>query len=394
MMLRYWRLVWVSCCLVVSSPMAISQNLDSLVSRAIVFSKHQLQNTVVVLGDSAMFPRSTLADGSWKTAKPNDWTSGFFPGCLWYMYALTGDSQFQTYAERWTLKLADQKLNTKTHDVGFIMNCSFGNGHRAINSDAYRQVLLEAAHSLSTRYSPTVGSIRSWDNRKWPFPVIIDNMMNLELLFWAAKNGGPKELYDIAVTHALTTMRNHFRDDGSTYHVVSYDSTTGSVLAKETHQGFAHESVWARGQAWAMYGFTVAYRETRDERFLKTAERAANWFIAHLPEDCVPFWDFNAPAIPTEARDASAAAIAVSALFELSGFARDKSQQTKYISSARRILYSLCSPSYLAEGSRSMGLLNHSTGNKPANTEIDVSLIYADYYFLEALLRYRNASKN
>lgn len=389
MMLRYWRFVWVTCCLVISSPMAISENLDSLVSKAIVFSKHQLQTTVALLGDSAVFPRSTLADGSWKTAKPNDWTSGFFPGCLWLVFELTGDSSFVHHAARWTEKLETQKLNTNTHDVGFIMNCSFGNGYRGVNSDSYRQVLLEAARSLSTRYSPTVGSIRSWDNRKWPFPVIIDNMMNLELLFWAAKNGGPKELYDIAVTHALTTMRNHFRNDGSTYHVVSYDSTTGSVLAKETHQGYTHESVWARGQAWAIYGFTMAYRETRDERFLTTAERAANWFIAHLPEDCIPFWDFNAPRIPNEPRDASAAAIAASALFELSGLTKNRSLQAYYVGSAKRIMSVLCTAPFLGEGSDSMGILNHATGNKPASSEIDVSLIYADYYLLEAIQRYR-----
>lgn len=371
---------------------AYGQPLDSLVSHAVWFATDQLSKSVASFGDSILFPRSTLENGKWKTMKPNDWTSGFFPGALWYGYELTGDLALKKAAEKWTAGLEQQKLNTKTHDVGFIMYCSFGNGERLFPNDRYKQTLLRAAQSLFTRFNANVGCIRSWDNPKWQFPVIIDNMMNLELLFWASKNGGGKPLYDIAVSHARTTMMNHFRDDGSTYHVVSYDTANGSVLVKETHQGYAPESVWARGQAWAMYGFTMAYRETRDEQFLNTAERAANWFITHLPEDYVPFWDFKAPSIPNEPRDASAAAIAASALFELSSLTKSKSLREKYVASSKEILSSLCRPPYLAEGSSSMGILNHATGNKPANAEIDVSLMYADYYFFEALQRYRNTN--
>lgn len=368
---------------------AYSQPLDSLVSHAVWFATDQLSKSVATFGDSILFPRSTLENGKWKTVKPNDWTSGFFPGALWYGYELTGDLALKKAAEKWTAGLEQQKLNTKTHDVGFIMYCSFGNAQRLFPKDEYKQTLLRAAQSLSTRFNANVGCIRSWDNPKWQFPVIIDNMMNLELLFWAAKNGGGKHYYDIAVRHAATTMKNHFRSDGSTYHVVSYDSTNGSVLVRETHQGYANESVWARGQAWAIYGFTMAYRETKDSRFLHTAEKAANWFIRHLPGDSVPYWDFKAPMIPNEPRDASAAAIAGSALFELSGYMKSNAQKGGYKKAARKILSSLCKSPYLSKGTNSSGILNHATGNWPSQSEIDVSLIYGDYYLLEALSRFQ-----
>jgi unsaturated chondroitin disaccharide hydrolase len=213
-------------------------------------------------------------------------------------------------------------------------------------------------------------------------------MMNLELLFWSAEHGGPKRLRDIAVKHAEMTMRNHFRPDGGTYHVLGYDTTSGAVIARNTHQGYADESVWARGQAWAIYGFTMTYRFTKDGRFLKTAQRAADYFINHLPPDYVPYWDFMAPAIPNEPRDVSAAAITSSALFELSTYSGTESQQATYLDAARKMLRSLCSAPYLAEGTISHGILNHAVGSKPANSEVDVSLIYADYYFIEALLGY------
>lgn len=372
---------------------AHSQPLDSLVRQAIRFSAKQLHHSIESFGDSTLFPRSTLENGTWKTVKPNDWTSGFFAGSLWYGYELTGDVELKHTAERWTRGLEEQQYNTRTHDVGFITFCSYGNGNRLFPNEAYKQTLLTAAQSLATRFNPKVGCIRSWDNRKWEFPVIIDNMMNLELLFWASKNGGGKRLYEIALAHARTTLKNHFRSDGSTYHVVSYDSVTGAILAKETHQGYAHESVWARGQAWAIYGFTMAYRETGQKEFLITAEVAANWYLKHLPDDGIPFWDFQAPLIPNEPRDASATAITASALFELTGLTKSRSLKSKYRDAAQRMLASLCRQPYLAEGSASMGIINHATGNWPSKSEIDVSLIYGDYYFIEALVRYSRSSR-
>jgi unsaturated chondroitin disaccharide hydrolase len=382
--------VWIALCILLANrPLLGAGELDSLVQHAIAFSAKRVSATERTLGDSAQFPRYTRETGEWKAAGPSDWTSGFYPGCLWYAYELTGDTALFSAARRWTEKLDAQKFNTRTHDVGFIINSSFGNGYRLSRKPDYRDVLVTAAGSLATRYSSVVGSLRSWDNRKWPFPVIIDNMMNLELLFRAADLSGASRLRDIAINHAVTTMRNHFRNDGSTYHVISYDSTTGAVLSKETHQGYANESVWARGQAWAIYGFTMAYRETRDERFLATAIKAAGYFIEHLPADAIPYWDFAAPGIPREPRDVSAAAIACSGLMELSRCTPDESVKKSCSDASMKILRSLCLPPYLAEGSTSMGILNHAVGNMPAHSEVDVSLIYADYYFLESLVRYK-----
>ena len=271
--------------------------------------------------------------------------------------------------------------------------CSYGNGYRLTKNENYKKVIIQAAKSLTTRFNPKVGCIKSWDNSRWPYPVIIDNMMNLELLFWASRNGGTKEMYNIAFSHAEKTMQNHFRKDGSTCHVIGYDTTTGKVLTKETAQGYADSSCWARGQAWCIYGFTMTYRFTKDQQFLLTAQQAADYFITHLPVDYVPYWDFLAPNIPDAPRDASAAAIAASGLFELSTSVADTVLRTKYFGAAENILRSLCSSSYLAEGTTSHAILNHCVGHKPNNSEIDVSLIYADYYFLEALSRYKSVLK-
>jgi unsaturated chondroitin disaccharide hydrolase len=345
-------------------------------------------------GDSLSYPRSTTSEGKWKTIPIRDWTSGFFPGILWYMNELTGDSTFRSNAERWTVGLTPLQYYSGSHDIGFMVFCSFGNGYRLTNKEEYKNVILRTANTLTSRFNPTVGSIKSWDNRKWQYPVIIDNMMNLELLFWSAKNGGTQNMYDVAVRHAEQTMKNHFRPDGSTFHVVSYDTLTGNVIAQVTHQGYADASCWSRGQAWAIYGFTMTYRFTNDDRFLQTAQRAADYFIAHLPNDKIPYWDFNAPNIPNESRDASAASIAASGLLELSSFVKDADRKQKYYATAVSILESLMQPPYFSKSTTASGILNFAVGNKPAGTEINVSLIYGDYYFIEALKRYRTHRVN
>lgn len=367
---------------------ASAQSLDSLVSHALQFAAEQARRTVLEIKDSTKFPRSTLADGSWRTTPAREWTSGFFAGCLWNLNARTKDVFFRQAAERWTAGMAGQQFDAGTHDLGFEIFDSYGNGYRLYPSNDYRRVILQAAQTLVTRFNPTVGCIKSWDNPRCAYPVIIDNMMNLELLFWAAEHGGSERLREIAVKHAETTMKNHFRADGGTYHVLGYDTTTGAVVVRNTHQGYADESVWARGQAWAVYGFTMTYRYTRDDRFLKTAQRAADYFISHLPSDCIPYWDFQASGIPNEPRDVSAAAIVASALFELSDYPSGDTQKAAYLGTAEKILRSLCSAPYLAEGTNSHAILNHAVGSKPANSEVDVSIIYADYYFVEAMLRY------
>ncbi|MBI3112738.1 MAG: glycoside hydrolase family 88 protein [Ignavibacteriales bacterium] len=373
----------------VGIPRVTAQGLDEPVSNALRFAESQLRRTVTELGDTVRFPRSTLPDGSWSTTEPRQWTSGFFPGCLWYMAEYTRDPFFENSARRWTEGLNQIQYYGGSHDVGFLIFDSYGHGYRLHPSEEYKKVILQTAQTLTTRFNPKTGCIRSWDHGRWGYPVIVDNMMNLELLFWASENGGTKRFREIAISHAEKTMLNHVRPDGSTYHVLDYDTTNGTVLARNTHQGYADESVWARGQAWAIYGFTMTYRFTKDERFLRTAQRVADYYLQHLPADHVPYWDFKAPGIPNEPRDVSAAAIAASGLFELSQNSGEGARQAKYREAAEKTLQSLCSPAYLAEGTNSRGILNHAVGHMPAGTEIDVSIIYADYYFIEAMLRYQ-----
>ena len=337
-------------------------------------------------------PRTIKKDGTLELVASRDWTSGFFPGELWYMYEYTKDKQWEELARRYTDPLEREKINAVTHDMGFKIYCSFGNGYRLTKDARYKDIMLEAATTLITRFNPTVGCIRSWDHNrdKWGFPVIIDNMMNLELLFWASKESGNSMFYDIAVTHARTTIKNHFRSDYSTYHVIDYDTITGEVMHRHTHQGYAHESTWSRGQAWGLYGFVMCYRETQLPEFLEQAKYIANRIFTHpnLPDDFIPYWDYNAPEIPNEPRDVSAATITASALYELSLY--DKENAQTHIDRAEAILSNL-SDNYLADKGGDRGfLLLHSTGSKPMDSEVDVPLVYADYYFLEALLRKKN----
>lgn len=352
-----------------------------------------LTNSIKIHTDLLRFPRSSKADGSLNAVASNDWTSGFFAGNLWYMYEYSKSDQWKTAAQQWTAGLEKEKFNTRTHDLGFMLFCSFGNGYRLTKDESYKAILLQGAKSLSKRFNPKTGTIRSWDHGKWQYPVIIDNMMNLELLFWATRISGDSSFYKIAVTHANTTLKNHFRADNSSYHVVNYDTLTGKVISRVTHQGYADESAWARGQAWGLYGYTATYRETKDERYLQQAEKIASFILKHpnLPTDKVPYWDFNAPQIPNEERDASAAAITASALLELSGYVKDGG---RYKKEAEDILVNLSSEKYLAKvGTNNNFVLKHSVGHKPAKSEIDVPLVYADYYYIEGLLRYQTLKK-
>ena len=332
-------------------------------------------------------PRTIEDNGTLRLVASRDWTSGFFPGELWYMYEYTQDDFWKKQAQAFTANIEDQKTNGGTHDMGFKMYCSFGNGYRLTNDANYKNILLESAATLITRYKPTIGCIRSWDHSrdKWQCPVIIDNMMNLELLYWAFKETGDSVYYNIANTHARTTMKNHFRDNYSSYHVIDYDTITGDVLHKHTHQRYNHESAWSRGQAWGLYGYTMCYRETKLPEFLSQAENIANYIFTNptMPEDMVAYWDFDAPGIPNEPRDASAAAVMACAMYELSMYNPEKA--ALYKKWADTIVESL-SKNYRAQLDGDRGfLLLHSTGAH--NFERDVPLVYADYYFLEALLK-------
>jgi len=329
----------------------------------------------------------TIEKGTLKLVPSNDWTSGFFAGVLWYLYDYTHDDKWLKQARIYTDRLEKEQYNKGTHDLGFMINCSYGNGYRLTQDEHYKAVLIQAAKSLSTRYNTKTGVIRSWDHNadKWKNPVIIDNMMNLELLFKATRLTGDSSFYKIAVSHADHTLKNHFRADYSSYHVVDYDPETGAVLKKMTHQGYSDESAWARGQAWGLYGFTMCYRETGDKKYLLQAQNIAKFIFNNptLPKDLVPYWDYNDPGIPNVPRDVSAACVMASALYELAGYSKGNNYRQK----ADMILSSL-GKGYLSPAGENFGfILLHSTGHKPANSEIDVPLNYADYYYLEALLR-------
>jgi unsaturated chondroitin disaccharide hydrolase len=331
-----------------------------------------------------IFPRAVERD-SLRLVASGDWTSGFWPGIMWLFYQQTGKQEWKNRAEEFTALMEREPKNRSSHDVGFKVYNSYGNGYRLANNEAYKKQILQGAATLITRFNAKTGCIRSWDFGKWQYPVIIDNMMNLELLFAATRLSGDSSFYKIAVTHANMTMKNHFRSDYSSFHVIDYDTLSGNVIKGSTHQGLADSSAWARGQAWALYGYTMCYRETKDPAYLDLAENIALFLLTHprLPVDYIPYWDFDAS---DRTRDASAAAIIASALYELKDYTTHSINKKNYKAAANRILKSLTS--YRAKPGTSKGfILLHSTGNKPFNGEVDVPLIYADYYFLEALLR-------
>jgi unsaturated chondroitin disaccharide hydrolase len=358
--------------------------LDYCVARA--------TQTARVATDPGQVPNAVVnGREEWSFTRPGSWTCGFWPGILWYLHEYTGDQEWRERAERFTAPVIPAATGpARSHDVGFMAFPSIGNGYRLTGNPAYKRALIQAADSLARLFNPRVGTFLSWPNMvskmDWPHNTIIDNMMNLELLFWAAKNGGSRHLHDIAFLHAETTMKHHFREDGSAYHVIVYDDRTGERLKGVTHQGYADETTWARGQAWAVYGFTMAYRESRDPRFLDVARRAADVFLERLPADGVPYWDFDAPGIPDEPRDASAAAIVASALLELSGLVDDDEAAGRYTRAAVETLRVLSSGAYRG-GEGHPAFLLHCVGHMPNGSEVDASIAYADYYYLEALIR-------
>lgn len=343
---------------------------------------------------SGKFPKTYLpTTGKYEFSGSDWWCSGFYPGSLLYTYEQTKDTVLKNEALQLLDVLQKEQFNKNTHDLGFMMYCSFGNAYRLDPKPAYKAILINSAKSLVTRFNPTVGCIRSWDSKPGinDFIVIIDNMMNLELLFWATKATGDSSFYKIAVTHANTTMQNHFRPDFSSYHVINYDAATGAVKQKKTAQGAADESAWARGQAWGLYGYTVMFRETKDEKYLAQANHIAHFILTNpnLTADKIPYWDYNAPGIPNALRDASAASVMASAFIELSGYV-DAKLAKKYLSAAETMLRSLSTQTYKAAiGTNGGFIIQHGVGHLPQKTEVDVPLSYADYYFLEAMERYK-----
>ncbi|TKC02307.1 glycoside hydrolase family 88 protein [Pedobacter cryotolerans] len=334
----------------------------------------------------------TVENGQFKMVVSRDWTSGFFPAQLWFYYQYTKDEKWLDLAKKYTEDIKKEQFNTGTHDLGFMIYCPFGNGYKLTKNEAYKDVIVQAAKSLSTRFNAKAGVIKSWDHNtdKWKFPVIIDNMMNLELLFEATKFTGDSSFYKIAVSHADQTIAHHYRPDFSSYHVIDYDTISGNVRNKLTAQGYANESAWARGQAWGLYGYTLCYRYTQNSTYLNQADAIANYILSSkiTPADGIPYWDYNDPQIPNVSRDASAASITASALYELAKFS--KANAKKYKAAADKILISLSSTYASAPNANYGFLLEHSTGHRPAKSEIDVPINYADYYYIEALLRRKN----
>ena len=380
----------------------VNENIDFAVQQTLLM----LENVGSPTGSN--YPRTMNDKGELMTTQMKDWTPGFFPGSLWYLYELTGDTLWLHQAEEWTHSLEPLKTFTGHHDLGFMMYCSYGNANRLAPKPEYKDILIQSSESLSTRFSENTKTIKSWNYRKawndtteWFFPVIIDNMMNLEMLFYGTKLSGNDKFKNVAITHADTTLKNHFREDYSSYHVVDYDTITGAVKAQATCQGYSDNSTWSRGQAWAIYGYTMMYRETKDQTYLDAAIKMTDWYLERLPEDLIPLWDFNVndegytPEGKSYAvqfkgenlRDVSAAAITCSALFELGEITQNK----QYLDTAVKMLHNLASPQYRADlGTNANFLLKHSVGSIPHINEIDKPLVYADYYFLEALVRYKN----
>ena len=337
------------------------------------------------LTDSTM-PRTLNPDGTLRTSDVNWWCSGFLPGSLWYIYEVGQSPAIRALALEQTLKLKPLLQLPTDHDIGFQLNCSYGQAYRLTGADSLKSVLVAGARKLAQRMNPVTGVIRSWDFLRpgWKYPVIIDNMMNLELLTVGARLSGDDTLKQVALRHADTTLKNHFRGDYTSYHLVNYDPLTGQVLSRETVQGYADESAWSRGQAWALYGYSMMYRETGQERYLEQAQHIADMLLQRLPADGIPFWDLDDPQ-PQPLRDASAAAILASAFIELS----EHTGRAAYFRMAEKQLVTLLTPEYLAPAGTNGGfLLKHGVGNLPEGSEVDVPLTYADYYFLEALVRY------
>jgi len=369
----------------------LSPSLALMADSALREAAVKLKRSATTLDPANGYPRFVGADGRWTQQSASQWTSGFFAGTLWYMYELTRAPEWRTLAERWTVGLEENKTRTSTHDLGFIIFDSFGHGYVLTGDPRYREVVLTAARSLTSRYNPRVGAIKSWDTEQsndrrgsWKYPVIVDNLMNLELLFWSAAAGGNPEWKVMAERHAITSAAAHVRANGSTNHVALFDPVSGKLEQTTTWQGYSDSSTWARGQAWAINGFTNAYRRTGRPELLRAAERAADWFIAHLPSDGIPYWDFSDPRILAVKRDASAAAIAASGLLDLAR-STSPSLSARYKDAAQRILVSL-RRGYTA-GPGSAALLEHSVGGLPQDSEVDVGIVYADYFYIEALLR-------
>ena len=376
-----------------------SENPAAMAENGLDYCARQTERTLSQIESEGygMSPRNIApGDSTWKLCPVSKelWTEGFWPGILWYDYEYTSDEKILAAARKYTEALEFiSGIPAYDHDLGFIIFCSYGNGYRLTGNPEYKEVILATAEKLASLYNPAVGTILSWPREMENLGghnTIMDNMINLEMLFWAAENGGKPEYAEIARTHADTTMKYNFRPDGTSYHVAVYDPVSGKHIKSCTHQGYSDDSMWARGQAWGIYGYTMCYRFTHDRKYLDFATEITDVYLSMLPEDMIPYWDFNDPEIPNVSKDASAAAVVASALIELSGYV-DEDKGREYLDAAEKMLDSLYE-NYRG-GDSCPAFLTHSTGHRPAGSEIDYAIIYADYYYIEALLRLKNLKK-
>src|SRR5574344_247091 len=379
-----------------------NENKQFNVDRQLKYCETKVANTIHEISSSNSYndvPWHVLkGEKQWdlQQVTRENWTSGFWAGLLWYDYEASGDSSIQTAAENYTEALAQlADMPVYDHDLGFLMFCANGNAFRLTGENKYKEMIIRCADSLATLFNPRVGTILSWPRevkpRQWPHNTIMDNMINLEMLFRGAQLSGDSRLYNIAARHAETTMKNHFRKDYTSYHVAVYDTIDGHFIKGVTHQGYADNSMWARGQSWAIYGFTTVYRKKKNKKYLDFVQKVADVYIRKLPKDLIPYWYFNDPNIPNSPRYYTSACVTASALIELSTYLPG-SKGTHYLSMAKRMLANISSSTYLS-GRRNSAMLLHSTGRLPAGSEIDASIIYADYYYMEALLRLKHLNK-
>ena len=370
-----------------------NQKMSALISQNFAFADSQYSYLMKQVLPDKMPQSFDAINNQLLSREITWWCSGFYPGSLLYIYEQTKDEKIKTEALRALKVIESNQTYTGNHDLGFMMFCSFGNAYRLFKDETYKQIIFRSAASLSSRYRPSMKAIQSWNKNKYfNCPVIIDNMMNLEMLSWVSQHGGDSKYQQIAETHSNTSMKEFYRQDYSSFHVVDFDQTTGKVLRKTTHQGAANTSAWSRGQAWGLYGFITMFRNTKNEAYLSLAKNIAAFYLNHpnLPADFVPYWDFDAGQQPFAYRDASAAAITSSALMELAQFTKGE-QKEKYINAAVKMLESLSNDTYRAKYGENGGfLIKHCVGALTLNSEIDVPLVYADYYFLEALKRYKD----
>lgn len=368
------------------------REMNATVEKTIATSLATLRRSAASVDDSLCFP-SHGKEGKWKVKSSANWVSGFYGGCQWYAYAISGDSVYDSLARRWTMGIEKEKYNRNTHDLGFRFMCTFGNGIRFSKDDAFRSycgpVRDTASVTLSHRFLPQAGVLSSdWDNEpvEGTVPCVIDIMMNLEILFETALSTGDRRLYDIAVSHANTTWKDFVRPDGGTYHIVRYDAVTGEVRDKGQLQGDTKESTWSRGHAWLVYGMVVAYRYTKDPAYLEYAKKSADYFIAHLNDDNVAPWDFQSG---DRQPDASASAVVASALYEMISYLPEGKERKHYSEWADKMLLALCGPEYFIGGETDC-LLDHSVQYYHLGYNVGKPSIYADYYFMEALYRYKS----